>query len=289
MRKWCCIGCGRERVARRMPEECECGMVDSWLRRESERDTEGAPAAVRLDQLGEGARIVRVSSGDDALDRVLGGGWAKGSSTLVYGGPGAGKSRLAYGWAARHSPVLLVATEMPEPLTAYTLRDLGLDPARFFYGSERGFRRMARRVRARSVVIDSLSEAEGRPSSLLRELRAWASESGGIGWAIAHENTRGRAFGGIKQEHAPDYVVRVSAQGFDGARLRVAKSRYCGRGECSLSLAPARERVAAPGDRRAEARPGSRRDSERAGRAHLRALPTPPPREADDPETSPAH
>ena len=74
-----------------------------------------------------------ISTGVGELDRVLGGGLVAGSTTLLFGEPGVGKSTLALmslrELALRSSSVLLVAVEESPAQIAQRARRLGEVPA----------------------------------------------------------------------------------------------------------------------------------------------------------------
>ena len=73
------------------------------------------------------------STGVGELDRVVGGGFIAGSTTLLFGEPGVGKSTLALmslrELAADATPVLLIAAEESVAQVAQRARRLGDVPA----------------------------------------------------------------------------------------------------------------------------------------------------------------
>ena len=235
---WRCISCEAEERSQTEPSRCVCGVESSWaLVSEGSRSGRERPArSVRLASL-RADELERVSSGEPALDKLLGGGWVLGYSALVHGPGGAGKSRLVYRWASRLAPCLVVGLEMDARLTLETARGAGADVGGMrYWPSPGGWRAEADRVRARSVVIDSVSEVGQGAARMARELRDWCHEGARFGWSIAHTNKRGAVLGSTDLQHAPDYFAKVSPLGKDRCRLRFPKSRFCGRGSVVLSL-----------------------------------------------------
>ncbi|HET9595967.1 MAG TPA: ATPase domain-containing protein [Anaeromyxobacteraceae bacterium] len=78
-----------------------------------------------------GVELERVSSGGAALDALLGGGPARGTSTLIMGPSGAGKSAVAAQYAAaaaaRGEPVAIFAFDESRRTALARARSLGLD------------------------------------------------------------------------------------------------------------------------------------------------------------------
>lgn len=229
---WTCIACGATDQSRREPPACACGVEGSWTL----QSASGSVArAVRADAFRRIERR-RVSSGDSALDQVLAGGWVLGSSALVWGDPGAGKTRLCLRWAAFAAPCLFASLEMPPELVLDTAASVGADlEGLWLVDTVEGLTAEAARIGARSVVVDSVT-ATPRPLALVKELSHWAPSSGAVVWMVAHRNGKGRARGGPALEHWPDYTVQMRARKASGARVTVKKSRYCPRGWAVVEL-----------------------------------------------------
>lgn len=236
---WTCIACGAEESGHREPARCACGVESSWTLAGGGR----VARAVRADAFRRVERR-RVSSGDPELDSVLAGGWVLGSSALVWGDPGAGKTRLCLRWAAQAAPCLFASLEMPPELVLDTAASAGAElGGLWLVDTAEGIQAEAARIGARSVVVDSVT-ATGRALALVRELSAWAPSSGAVVWMVAHRNGRGRARGGPALEHWPDYTVNLRPRGKHAARVVVRKSRYCPRGSAVVELVGSPSRAA---------------------------------------------
>lgn len=233
-----CLACGK---SSEMPVGLECpwcGTEGAW-----ESYLHGAPAERRasppeLVSLAEYAGIgqARLPTGDPELDHLLGGGWFTGESVLVHGPPGSGKSRLCLRWASALGPALVLTLEMPAGLTRELAASAGAE-LRELYPLEdvRGWESEARRLGARSVLIDSISKTR-RPRDTLNQCRTWAQKTGGVALLVSHENSRGGAAGGLSVEHDPDSVLRVSDAEHGTALVRVVKRRVTVGGRVRLRL-----------------------------------------------------
>lgn len=229
---WTCIACGATDSGRREPSVCRCGVEGSWT---IASGGASVARAVRADAFQRAERR-RVSTRDAALDKLLGGGWVLGSSVLLWGDPGSGKSRLCLRWASFAPPCLYAALEMPPELVLETAAGAGAElGGLWLVDTVEGLSAEAKRIGARSVIVDSVT-ATPRPLGLVRELAAWAPGSGAVVFLIAHRNRRGRALGGSGLEHWPDYTVMLSGRKASGAKVTVRKSRYCPRGSVLASL-----------------------------------------------------
>lgn len=237
--RWLCLGCERSAETNgKLPLECVCGVLDGWtLLAAGPDEQERAVQAKSLVEADRGAEAARIRSGSAKLDRLLVGGWELGCSVVLYGPGGAGKSRLAYRWAAAAGPVLVVGLEMTRAQTRAAALEAGARLSRLFYWPKPdGWQEQARARRARVVVIDSISELERGALAELLALRSWARQRSGLGLAIAHVNKRGRILGPSKIEHRCDALVQITPVGPSSARVRVRKSRFCPRGSVELEL-----------------------------------------------------
>jgi circadian clock protein KaiC len=73
----------------------------------------------------------RVSSGVSGLDELLGGGYVKGRSTLLTGGPGTGKSILTWHFlfdgVEKNENVILFSLDQTSEMIIEDMRDFGWD------------------------------------------------------------------------------------------------------------------------------------------------------------------
>jgi DNA repair protein RadA/Sms len=104
------------------------------------------------------------STGVGELDRVVGGGFIAGSTTLLFGEPGVGKSTLALmslrELAADATPVLLIAAEESVAQVAQRARRLGDVPAGLDVAASTDVdvaERLLRERRPTLCVVDSIS------------------------------------------------------------------------------------------------------------------------------------
>ncbi len=196
--------------------------------------------AVRASEL-VNVEVERWPTGDDAADQALGGGLASGFSVLLWGGPGAGKSRLALRWVSRMGPALVISLEMAAELTVFSATDAGADLGQLHVTTElEGWEAEAERIGARAVLLDSASALEPAAARLemMRELACWARRCRGVSIAISHQNRRGRALGHSGLEYWPDTTLRARAARRSGwTRVRIAKCRFAPLGSFEVPIA----------------------------------------------------
>jgi predicted ATP-dependent serine protease len=178
----------------------------------------------------------RIPTMEPELDQLLGGGFARKSKALLFGGDGAGKSRLGLRLATHLGPSLVISLEMPLELATETARHAGADlPSMFVVTEIDGWRHEAEGCTA--ILLDSISMVGRGAFSLLEDLGQWAEETSGVLIVIAQVNARGRPLGPNKLRHFPDYVIRASQSATVGqTRIRIQKSRYCPPGELELPI-----------------------------------------------------
>ncbi|HZW27405.1 MAG TPA: DNA repair protein RadA [Trueperaceae bacterium] len=209
-----------------------------------------ARAAESVELLGvDGAAPSRFPSGDDEVDRVLGGGIVSGSAVLLTGEPGIGKStlllQLAAAAAARGDDVLYVAGE-ESPLQVRLRADrLGVGeglkltrqtfaPAVAAYLAERA---------PRLAIVDSiqtLTYEEGAVPGSVTQVRdatallvASAKEAGTALVLIGHVTKQGTVAGPKVVEHMVDATLTLESAG-DMRVLRSAKNRFGATGEVGV-------------------------------------------------------
>ena len=229
---WRCLACEATARGSQEPPTCECGVERSWVLDEGE---EGAPAgaSVRADEL-ERAELPRLRTGARELDALLGGGPAEGSSILVYGPRGSGKSRLTYRFASAHR-CLLVHPEMAQEVTRHIAESTGAELGRVrLMARLKGWQAEAARVGARAVVLDSLAAAADAVAEL-RAAQEWARERRALVYCIAHATKAGDHRGSSELAHWADYEWRVTAHE-KGAQVEVLKTRLEPRGAAVVPL-----------------------------------------------------
>lgn len=191
---------------------------------ESEAHPGGAVRASELERV----QLPRLGTGARDLDRLLGGGPARGSAVLMYGPRGTGKSRLAYRFASAHR-CLVVHPEMAQEIARHVAESTGARLERVHLLAElEGWQNEATRLRARAVVLDSLAAADDAIAEL-RFAQRWARQWGAVVYCIAHATKAGDHRGSSELAHWADYEWRLRPHA-DGAELQVKKTRLepCG-------------------------------------------------------------
>jgi DNA repair protein RadA/Sms len=201
-----------------------------------------------LESIGELA-LARVPSGDDEVDRVLGGGWVPGAALLLAGEPGIGKSTLLL-QLARHAVdagrrVLYVAGE--ESLAQVALRaerlglSGGLEATRDV--DARALAEHLLHARPELVVVDSIqtlrADDDGVPGSLTQVrdgtalLTRAAKDAETTLMLIGHVTKQGTIAGPKVVEHMVDATFALeSAAGY--RVLRALKNRFGPAGEVGV-------------------------------------------------------
>ena len=193
------------------------------------------------------------SSGVGELDRVLGGGFIAGSTTLLYGEPGVGKSTLALmalrAMAQRSLDVVLIAAEESAPQVAARARRLGEVPIGLEVATTTDVPSAAQVLGARRralCVVDSISamsdDALGGVVGSVPQVRhaaerlcSLAKSSATALLLIGHVTKDGELAGPRALEHLVDTVVRIEGDRHGSLRLlRAQKHRFGPTGEVGL-------------------------------------------------------
>jgi DNA repair protein RadA/Sms len=224
---WICSGCKTRRV-HFQPQCGECGRWNTYQLATGLQGATGvasAPAARRLDT--PEAAGNRVRTGVPWFDAITGGGLIAGSSALVYGNPGAGKSTLAAQvgfWTAVRSgrPGLVQSGEEWIVQVRDRVERLGLTPGWLWFNSPIDLPTVEadlHRLRPSILIIDSVQKLDdSRDTSrselqrqkralltllaLLRELRTSCL-------LLSQVNKSGTPLGGRFYEHEPDAVFDI--------------------------------------------------------------------------------
>jgi DNA repair protein RadA/Sms len=252
-----CSACGHEepKWLGRCPE---CGSWNSL--EEVHRGTNGAGggsargggahsgadsgAAARPVSLGEAAleSAEPYGSGSTELDRVLGGGIMPGSSVLIGGEPGIGKSTLLLQTAARAATgrVLYISGEESQHQIRLRARRLGLDAAELRLLCAHELEQILHTMeqeRPELVVVDSIqtvlsAEAGNVPGTVSQikycayELIDWAREHDAAVFFVAHVTKEGAIAGPKIVEHMVDTVLYFEQSGSELRFLRATKNRF---------------------------------------------------------------
>ena len=234
----------------------ECGAWNSLV---EERATEPAPAAAGANRYGQFgaatsarlyadvdvARAVRLSTGIDEFDRVLGGGIVPGSLVLLGGEPGIGKSTLllqaAAHFARQTGPVLYASGEESEHQIKSRGDRLGIGHPPLYLLSETCIERILEeiaRVKPALVIVDSVQTVfslkfQSAPGSIgqVREAATqflFASKGQNIPTILVGHVTKDGSLAGPKVlEHVVDTVLSFEGERHHSHRVvRAVKNRF---------------------------------------------------------------
>lgn len=248
-----CTECGG--VSPKWAGQCgECGAWNTLVESVAadpaspERFSGFAPAAQAqiLDRI-DVSENVRLSSGSAEFDRVLGGGLVRGSTVLLGGDPGIGKSTLLLQYLSaisRDLPVLYVSGEESAEQLALRARRLQLDGGRIKVMAENRLENildaaLATPADAPAVLVadsiqtlysDAATQAPGSVSQV-RECAArlvrYAKQSGCTVVLVGHVTKEGALAGPRILEHMVDSVLYFEGDSGSSFRLiRAFKNRF---------------------------------------------------------------
>jgi DNA repair protein RadA/Sms len=211
-----------------------------------------SPVTVALHTV-DGEDHERLSTGVGELDRVLGGGLLAGSTTLLYGQPGVGKSTLALmslrALALTGASVLLIGAEESAGQVAQRARRLGDVPVGLDVATTTSVATALTLIderRPRVCVIDSISamsddDLAGVAGSVAQvrnaaERLCGAAKSTSTALIlVGHVTKDGELAGPRTLEHLVDTVVRIEGDRYASLRVvRALKHRFGPTGEVGL-------------------------------------------------------
>ncbi len=195
----------------------------------------------------------RTSTGVAELDRVLGGGLVAGSTTLLFGEPGVGKSTLALmalrQLALEGASVMLIAAEESATQVARRARRFGDIPASLQVcatTSVEAATELMSSIRPTLCVVDSISamrdDALASVAGSVPQVRHSAerlctvAKSLGVALVlVGHVTKDGELAGPRTLEHLVDTVVRIEGDRYGTLRfIRALKHRFGPTGEVGL-------------------------------------------------------
>jgi len=248
-----CSGCGH-REAKWLGRCPECGEWNTLRECAATTQKGGALKATRfsvpLDAV-DPAEGARSPSGSAEVDRVLGGGIMRGSSVLVGGEPGIGKSTLLLQIAALagvQGRVLYISGEESAAQIRLRADRLGLKRSGLEVlctGDLAEALAALDRLKPALFVVDSLqtlmaADAGAVPGTANQvkycslELSDWAREHGSACFLVAHVTKDGLIAGPKAAEHTVDVVLMFEQSETDVRFLRSAKNRFGSTDEVGL-------------------------------------------------------
>ncbi len=186
----------------------------------------------------------RFSSGEEELDRLLGGGIVPGSLILLGGDPGIGKSTLVLqmlGAVAKQGPVLYVSGEESASQIKLRADRLGVTSKQLFVLAENNLRNVVEaveKIKPKLLIVDSiqtmfLPEFESAPGSLTQvrecagKLLYLTKTHGFSTWLVGHMTKEGMIAGPKVLEHLVDTVLYFEGdKGLSYRLLRTNKNRF---------------------------------------------------------------
>lgn len=233
-----------------------CPSCAAWNSLDEERvatrSSAATPTTVALHTV-EGDHDQRLSTGVSELDRVLGGGLLAGSTTLLFGEPGVGKSTLALmslrALALAGASVVLIGAEESAAQVAQRARRLGPIPEGLDVATTTSVATALSLIdgrRPQVCVIDSISAMSddaltggagsvGQVRHAAERLCALAKRTATALVLVGHVTKDGELAGPRTLEHLVDTVVRIEGDRYGTLRVvRAVKHRFGPTGEVGL-------------------------------------------------------
>ena len=205
----------------------------------------GTPGAARLYAEVDAASALRISTGIDEFDRVLGGGVVPGSLVLLGGEPGIGKSTLllqaAAHFAAQAGPVLYASGEESEHQIKSRGDRLGVGQCPLYLLAETCLERILEevaRIKPSLLIVDSVQTVfslkfQSAPGSIgqVREAATqflFAAKGHNIPTVLVGHVTKDGSLAGPKVlEHVVDTVLSFEGERHHSHRIvRTVKNRF---------------------------------------------------------------
>ncbi|MBN2049348.1 MAG: DNA repair protein RadA [Spirochaetales bacterium] len=185
----------------------------------------------------------RISTGMAELDRTLGGGIVPGSSVLIGGEPGIGKSTLMIQLACgfrRDAPVLYISGEESAHQVKARADRLGISGGSVDIFCETDIDAIQKALDKRNplmVIVDSIqtlrSEELGTVAGTVNQIKyctheliSWVRERGSAVFLVAHVTKEGTIAGPKVVEHMVDTVLYFEQTGSEIRLIRSAKNRF---------------------------------------------------------------
>jgi len=243
-----CSECGRRtpQWSGRCPDCGEWNSLEEVVPEEDEPRTTREPDDVEACTLQQVSwdRRPRMSTGTGEFDRVLGGGLLRGSTILLGGEPGVGKSTIvlqSLGQMAGERKCLYMACEESLPQVKLRARRLDVEDSSLVVSGETDLEAICHLLEREDpdvVVVDSVQmvSAEGidsLPGSLKQlrtcggELIRRAKKRGTALILVGHATKQGAIAGPRALEHLVDAVLYFESENFQALRvLRAVKNRF---------------------------------------------------------------
>ncbi len=187
-------------------------------------------------------RTVRIKSGDNELDRVLGGGIVPGSLILIGGQPGIGKSTLLLQTALQmEKTVLYVTGEESEEQIKMRANRVSKQQNNTFILAENNLStilKQSKKLLPDLVIVDSIQTTfspfiESTPGSISQvrecttDILRFAKETGIPVFIVGHITKEGSIAGPKILEHIVDVVIQFEGdRNYNYRILRTQKNRY---------------------------------------------------------------